>query len=58
VVLNDKIRVGEKILICVTAVHKDTKFCVRCGESQISSFAPQIRRQRNVARVPTYFIIL
>jgi hypothetical protein len=58
VVLNDKIRVGEEILICVTTMHKATKFCVRCGENQISSFAPQIGGQRNVARVPTYFIIL
>jgi hypothetical protein len=58
VVQNDRIRANVKIIVCIKTMHKDTKLCVRRGQKEISIFGLPIRRLRNVARVPIYFIIL
>ena len=52
-----KIGVSENVISCITVMHQDIKFCVKCGENHISSCALQ-RKKSSVKFVASVHICL
>jgi hypothetical protein len=38
-----RIEVGENMVNCIKIMYEGTKFCVKCGENEVTTFVPQTR---------------
>jgi hypothetical protein len=38
-----RIGVSENMVNCIKIMYEGTKFCVKCGENEVTTFTPQTR---------------
>jgi hypothetical protein len=48
------IGVSENMVNCIRIMYEGTKFCVKCGENEVTTFAPQTRGVRQGCSLSSY----
>jgi transcription elongation factor Elf1 len=51
-----RIGVSENIVNCIRIIYEGTKFCVKCGENEVTTFAPQTREVTQECSLCPYLI--
>jgi hypothetical protein len=49
-----RIGVSENMVNCIRITYEGTKFCVKCGENELTTFAPQTRGARQGCSLSPY----